>query len=137
MNTVSLDVAIDEFERFCGAMDLDFDLTKMTAEEDRKSFEQTRDRVVRSIERGHLIINENGEPVFTPQLGDGDARSPITFHEPTGATVLAIDKAKKGQDAQKTFLMLADFTGQPVVRYAKMANRDFRVCQALMTLFLA
>lgn len=135
MNAVAPEVALEEFRRFCDLMDLEFDLTKMDAD-DKKSFEQTRDRVLRAIERGLLVINDKGEPVLTPQSGDGDDRRPITFHEPTGASVLAIDKAKKGQDAAKTFLMLADFTGEPVARYAKMANRDFRVCQALMTLFL-
>jgi hypothetical protein len=129
---IAPDVALDEFARFCAAMDLDIDEKEMN-EEELKEFTATRRKVLLAIERGNLVINEQGEPVFTPKLGNVE---PITFQEPTGATILAIDKAKKGQDAQKAFLMLADFTGQPVVRYAKMAGRDFKICQALMTLFL-
>lgn len=131
MSTVAPEVALDEFNRFCAQMDLDVDESSM-GEEELKDFHATRRRVLRAIENGFLVISENGEPVFTPQTGG----EPITFHEPTGATILAIDKAKKGQDAHKAFLMIADFTGQPIQRYSKMAGRDFKVCQALMTLFL-
>jgi len=131
------DVAEAEFEKFCRLMDLDVETEHMSAE-DLKSFESIKRRICRAIERGHVQVKDTGEPVFHPQAGDdADDREPITFHEPTGATILALDSAKEGQSVHKAFAALAEFTRQPAARYSRMANRDFKVCQALMTLFLA
>ena len=62
--------------------------------------------MVRAIVDGHLVINDKGEPVFTPTVGNGES---ITFHEPTGASLQAM-RGKKDQDVDKLFGAMADMT---------------------------
>lgn len=130
---VATEVAEAEFSRFIEAMDLDVD-PKDWSDEDKKSFEDTKRKVIRAMERGDLVINDDGLPVFTPTMGN---REPFTFHEPTGTTLMAIDQAKKGANVSAAFKMLADMTQTDATRFSKMANRDLKVCQALQALFLA
>ena len=78
---IAKEVAEQDFNRFVEAMALEVDPTNMD-EDDHKGFTQQKDRIIRAIMSGSLVVNDNGEPVFTPQrTNDADA---ITFHEPTG-----------------------------------------------------
>lgn len=132
-NKVAREVAEQEFARWADAMDL---VAKMDPDKldqaDKKSLAETRDIILNAIERGQLVVDDAGEFVFSPSTGE-----PITFYEPTGASLMAADTAASGKDVQKTLRVLADFTRQTVQRYATMKNRDLRVCQAIMVLFLA
>ncbi len=129
---VAPEVAQQEFERFAEAMDLDLDPKGMDAE-DRKSFETAKRRFLTAVEDGRLVVNDTGEPVYTPQKGD---TSPITFFEPTGGTMMAMDLKKAGHDVTKGLAAMADMTKQDIKRYHNMSNRDLRVCQAISVLFL-
>jgi hypothetical protein len=129
---VAKEVAEAELERFAEAMDLVLDQSTWD-DEDKKSFEKVRALFIRAVMRGHLVVNEKGEPVFTPQI---EPRQPITFHEPDGAAIMAVDLAKKNHDAAKTVNVLAAMTKEPPKRFAAMPNRDLKVCQAVMQIFL-
>jgi hypothetical protein len=131
--TIATEVAEVEFARFADAMDFDLDAKAMD-EEDRKAFAGTKRTIVRAIEQGHLVVDDSGQPVYTPQLDD---RTPITFYEPKGITLLAMESRKKGEDVSKLFASLANMTKQTAVRFSKMSQRDLRVCMALATLFLS
>jgi hypothetical protein len=128
---VASEVAVAEFERFLETMDLDIDTSKMDAD-DLKSFDEAKRKLVRAIERGHLVVDDKGQPVYTPQ-GSGTA---ITFFEPTGASFMATDGKKKGYDVAKMNAMLGDITKQSPVTFAKMAGRDYKICQTILVLFL-
>lgn len=128
---VATEVAVAEFERFLESMDLDADTSKMDAD-DLKSFDEAKRKLVRAIERGHLVVDDAGRPIYTPQ----DGGAPITFHEPTGASFMATDGKKKGYDVAKMNAMLGDVTKQPPVMFAKMAGRDYKICQTILVLFL-
>lgn len=131
---VAAEVAEAEFQRFLEAMDLTEKVErKGLSQEDMQSLEETKATVIAAMKRGRLVIDEDGCPVYTPKSG-GDA---IRFHEPTGATLQAMDKFKKGQDMAKTFAVLAAMTKQSIGRFQNMPNRDLSVCQAIMVLFLA
>ncbi len=130
---VSREVAEADFHRFCDMMDLDVDPRGMD-DEDRKSFESAKRRLVDAIIEGHLVIDEKGQPVYTPRRGSDV--TPITFAEPTGASYMAMDTKKKNHDVAKLFATMADMTGQPIQRFAKMQNRDLKICQAVALLFL-
>lgn len=132
---LSPEFAAQEFERFATAMDLQLDVSDME-DEDRQSFEKQRKIVTDALCAGSLVIRENGEPEFRPTTED-DGADPIVFHEPTGATFLAMDSRKKGQDIAKANAMLGDMTRQPPARFSRMKNRDYKVCQSLLVLFLA
>ncbi len=127
----------EEFMRWVEAMDLDHDLSGMD-DEDKKSLESQKRIMFRSMARGHLVVTEEGDLLFTPQATRDveEPGKPIRFKEPKGGAFLAMDKKKKNHDVSKTHATLAEMTGQPMGRYAKMASRNLRVCHAVVALFL-
>lgn len=130
---VAKDVAEAEFERFVETMDLDIDPATMD-EDDKKGLDQQRNRIIRAIQTGALYVNDNGEPVFTAQrTKDGE---PLTFHEPTGASLMAMDRKKKTEDVGKMYAVMADITKTHASTFAKMKMSDLKVCQAVTALFL-
>lgn len=122
-----------EFDRFTEAMDLDMSLIGLSTE-DKADLESARGMVVTAICRGSLTVNDVGEPVFTPQGSDG--ADPITFHEPTGASLMDMDKAKKTADIRKTYLVLGNLTGRDLKYFSDLKMRDLKICLAVLTLFL-
>ena len=130
---IDKEMAVVEFDRFTETMDLDMSLIGLSVE-DKADLEGAREKVVTAICRGSLTINDIGEPEFTPQLSDNT--TPIVFHEPTGASLLAMDKAKKSADIRKTYLVMEDLTGCPMKTFSNLKMRDLKVCLAVLTLFL-
>lgn len=130
---VAKEIAEAEFERFADAMDLDVS-TEGLDDEDKRGLEKHRATIVNAIVAGHLVIDESGQPVYSPREGNTGA---ITFREPTGATMMAADQRKKGQDMAKLYAMVAAMTQQPAQRFANMKRRDLRVCEAIAVLFLS
>lgn len=130
---IAKEVAEQEFSRFVEFMGLDADLAHMD-EDDRKSFTQQKDRVVAAIQSGALVISDKGEPTFTPQRSnDTDA---ITFYEPTGASLIAMDRKKKTEDIGKLYAAMGDMTKTHTKVFSKMKMADLKVCMAITTLFL-
>lgn len=130
---VAKEVAEAEFDRFVNAMDLDVDPSDMS-EEDKEAFQQQKDRLVGAIQSGALTINDDGEPVFTPQrTKDADT---LTFHEPTGASLMAMDRKKKSEDIGKLYAAMADMTRSHASTFSKMRMADLKVCMAITTFFL-
>jgi hypothetical protein len=127
---VAREVCEQEFERFADAMDLDVDPTRMDAA-DLKTFDDARHVLLRAMERGQLVIDEKGQPVFT--ASDGTA---ITFYEPTGATFMSMDTKKKEQEVAKMYAIMAEITRLPDKTFSKMPMRDLKVCRTIVTLFL-
>lgn len=139
LKKVATEVAEQDFERFVARMALDVDPKHMD-DEDKKSFTQAKHRLIAAIEDGTLVVNEKGTPVFSP-VGDEDGdkdydRSAITFHEPKGDALMAMDLKRDGHNVAKTFASLSAMTKQPITRFSGMANRDLRICLALYVLFL-
>lgn len=130
---VDAETAEAEFGRFLDCMDISSDTSTMD-DESREGFLSQKRTIINAIQRGHLIINDDGEPVYTPRTVDC---GPITFAEPSGAAYMAMDRKKKGEDIGKMFAMMADITKQPAKTFANMKQRDLKVCQALVVLFLA
>ena len=125
---VCLEVAELEFNNFCEAMDVD---TGVLDEDDTKS----KDRIVRSIVRGHLQFNDNGEALYTTHRGS-DEPVTVTFHERTGATLMATDGKKKG-DAAKLYAMMGDMCRVHPSVFAKMKGEDIKTCEAIFGFLMA
>lgn len=123
---ISPDVAAQELERFFEAMDLDVDPEYMD-DEDQKSFESNHRKLVRAIVCGNLVINDKGEPVYTPKGGDGAS---VTFHEPTGSSLQAM-RGKRDADVDKLFGAMADMTHTSVATFSLMKHRDLKICTAI------
>lgn len=133
MNLVAKEVAEEEFDRFLEANDILADTENMD-KEDRDSLNEQRARIVHAIEVGAMVISEDGEPVFTPRrTKDVPA---LTFHEPTGASLMAMDRKKKNEDVGKLYATMGDMTRTDAKTFSKMKMADLKVCIAVTTLFL-
>lgn len=130
---VAHEVAEQEFERFIAANALLISQPDMTLE-DKASLDEQKNRIIHAIQTGALVVNENGEPVFHPQRVKES--NPITFYEPTGAALMAMDRKKAGQDVGKMFSTMADMTKTDTKVFATMKMADLKVCLAVATLFL-
>jgi hypothetical protein len=131
--SIAPSVAESEFARFAESMDLDLDTARMDAKE-LDEFKGLKRVVVRAMELGRLVIDEKGQPVYSPQLGE---TKPITFYEPDGAVLMSADKKKAGESVAKLYTAMGAMTKTSAERFASMKARDLKVCQALYLLFLA
>lgn len=122
-----------EFNRFVEAMNLDVEEEYLN-DEDKAGLQLNRRRMLRAIEAGSLVIDAEGVPIYTPQRSDNT--DPITFHEPTGASLMAMDRKKAGADVGKMFSIMADFTRTEQGRFAQLRTSDLNVCMAVATLYL-
>lgn len=127
---IALEVAEAEFERMCDSRRIDTNVAEMD-DDDASSFEAIRKRVLRAIQRGELVVSENGDPVYTPPGG-----KPITFYKPTGATFMAMDGKNDGPMA-RTVSAMHEMTRTGRGEFSKLEAPDFQLCTALATLFLA
>lgn len=128
-------VAKEEFDRWVDAMDLDLDTAVMDAE-DLTAFNKQKRRILRALERGSLVISEAGEAVYTPRNPNTRNRDPLTFHERTGASLMAMDGKKKGHEAAKTYAIMADICRTHPSTFAGMAGEDVKVCEALFAFLM-
>lgn len=131
---VDQETATVEFNRFTESMDLDVNLAEMSEEEEAE-FKKHRGRLIKALQVGSLVINEEGEPIFTPQRGETE--TPIIFQEPRGSAIMAMDQKKKGHEVGKLYAIMADITGQTTGTFSKMKMSDLKICTAITTLFLA
>lgn len=134
---VAMEVAEADFERWADAMDLKRKLEHPAMNAESKDGLETNKRLILdSITQGNLAVDDAGQFIFTPQVGD---RAPITFFEPDGACLMAVDSiGKQGhREAAKGVAILAAMTKQNAARFAKMKVRDFAICEAVLSLFLA
>lgn len=132
---VAPEVAEHEFARWVDAMGLARKLdTSRLNEEDAKSLVDQKRLLLDAIEDGNLAVDEQGQFVFTPCVGD---RNPITFFEPDGASLMATDKVKATGLVQKQFNMLGAATKTSAQRFSSMKQRDLNVCLSILALFLA
>lgn len=131
---VAREVAEAEFERWAEAMGLSRKLDPAKLDDnDRKSLAQQKNLLLDAIEDGNLVVNESGEFVFTPVKGD---QGPLTFPEPDGAMLKAVDQAKQGEAVARDHKLLGAITKTSAARFASMKARDLAVCTAVMVLFL-
>lgn len=127
---VAREVAEQEFARMCEAFRVELDESGLDDDEKAK-LKDTRQKVVRDIMRGTLVVAENGLPTYT--CGDG---KPVTFHKPTGATLLALETYHGSKQIANTIAGAADMTRLDRGAFGKMELYDAQVCMRLATLFL-
>lgn len=130
---VARDVAEEEFNTLCENVDIDND-TEAMSEEDQKGFEEQKAKLIRAIMRGTLTFNEDGLPVYTPMRSKID--NPLTFHEQTGAHLMAMDRKKEGQNVAKLLSLMDAMTKSAPGTCSKLEGADLKTCMAIITLFL-
>lgn len=124
-----------EFERFIESMDLDLDTTDMD-DEDKTAFDKQKKRIITAIERGSMVINENGEAVYTPHNQKSKYKEALTFHERTGASLMAMDGKKKNHDVTKTYAVMADMCKVHPGVFAGLVGIDVKICEAVFQLLM-
>lgn len=129
---ISQDMADEEFNRWVDSMALDVTETDMDAE-DLTAFRKQKRKITNAICNGSLIVNENGEAVYTPQNPISD---PLIFHERTGASVMAMNGMKKNYEVAKMYAVMGDMTKVSPVTFAKMKGIDIKICEALFSLLM-
>lgn len=130
---VAIEVAEKEFERFVDSADLDVDTAHMDAD-DQAGFEKTKRRLLRAICDGSLIINEKDEPVYTPK--NTDDVEPITFHERTGASIMAMDGKKKNHNVAQMYAIMGEMTKRHPNTFAKLVGIDIKICESIFMLLM-
>lgn len=127
---VAREVAEAEFDRFAELMELDVAVDKMD-KDDVEGFTEQKERFIRAVMAGKLIVSEQGEPRL--QCGDRE----ITFKEPTGATFIALGSrsGKKSNEMSSLYAAMGDMTGEAPAFFSRLKNRDVKICVAIATLF--
>lgn len=126
---VALEVCEPEFQRMCAGRRIDTDVDEMS-EAEKATFERHRDTVLRAMRRGHLVVNGDGDPEFTPPSGN----KVLKFARMTAATLVSIEKAD-GNNAM-SMAATAEMTGTAPSQISKLDIADFKVCGALAMIFL-
>lgn len=126
------EAAILEFERFCEEMDIETDESVLD-QEDLTAWNKQKRRIVGAIMKGALVVNENGEAVYTPQKIEWDGE-PLTFREPTTADLMTMDNKKKSQDMKKTVGVIAAMTKTSAAKLSKIKGIDMKIMLALFLL---
>lgn len=134
-NKIDIQTAKVEFDRFAEDMDLDLDESMMDAE-DLTAFNKQKNKILQAIQRGHLIINENGEAEYTPYRKGSKHEKAIIFHERTGASLMAMDGKKKGHEVSKTYAVMADMCRVHQNVFAGLSGPDIKVCEAIFALLM-
>ncbi len=132
---VAKEVAEAEFDRFVDMMDLDFDAADMDAD-DISSFKKQKTRIIKVIKSGALVINDDGEAVYTPCNPKSKYKEAITFHERSGVSLMAMDGKKKGHEVAKTYAIMANMCGLHPGDFANLVGVDIKVCEALFALLM-
>jgi hypothetical protein len=130
---VAREVAEAEFERLCEAHRVEHDTAEMTDAEATEWRDDIRAPIVREIMSGTLIVGEDGNPTYTVP---GTAKG-LTFHGPTGATLMALETYAGGKNIANLVAAMADMTHTDRGEFGKMAARDVQACARVAKLFLA
>jgi hypothetical protein len=132
------EVAEQEFERFLDAMDIQLDLEQGDAD-DQRADKLQREKILRAIMYGDLVINDDGEAVYTPWRPKSKYKEPITFHERDGSTLTAGDNKGKNALGRQTYAMMASMCRVDASVFAgkQLVGTDIKVCEALFALLAA
>jgi hypothetical protein len=130
---IDKETAEQEFERFCETQRIDIDFEDFD-DDDLKSFNQQKNRIIKALRRGQMVVDENGVAALTVESESGE--SIYSFAKPRGRMLLAMDRAKKGQDMKAMFDMMGDLCKVNPVMFSKMDAEDAKICMAVASLFL-
>ncbi len=129
MSKVNLEVANAEFERWAESNELSID-TSTFDQDELKSFEAFRQKFIARMQKGQLVVEDDGDLLFTPK----GSTEQLRFNEPTGMLLSA--RMKNDDDTQAARRMLAQWTGAKPATFAEMPLRDFTFCSEILGFFV-
>jgi len=131
---VDLETANKWFEDWCEAMDID---AECDDEDDIKDFDKIKKKIVRGIMEGHVMFNDDNELQYTPHRPNSRCKGEqITFHERSGASMMAADSKKAGKDMAKMYAVLSDLTKRSAQDFAGMVGSDIKMCESIFVLLM-
>lgn len=131
---MTLEVAENEFDRFVEEWDIDGNIDAMSGE-DRDSFKQQKDRIVRQILQGNATVDEHGNIAYILRHPKGELTD-LSFNVPDGAAYMAMDQYKERQSVHKLNAFMGAMTKQPPRLFSSMDGRDIKFCMGVTLLFL-
>ena len=133
---VAPEAAEMEFERFAEAWRIDTE-TDHLDEDDVKSFNNTKRRIVLAIQSGLLTVDETGEQLkFTFEFSEIANIESLTLKPCKGAALTKWDNFKEKQQMKKINATMGDICSCNPAVFPQMDFRDLKVVQAVCTLFL-
>jgi hypothetical protein len=135
-DTLSPEVAVQEFDRFVELWDIDGEVESMD-EDSRDGFEDHKRRLVRGLRRGSVTIDEEGSVTIQLRWPKMESVTEVVCKPPGGDAMLSWDKYKDRQQVHKLNSFLGSMCGQNPVVFARMDARDLKTVQAIALLFLA
>lgn len=136
-NKIDYDTAAKDFENWCDANDIDYDVAGMNAE-DKEDFEPLKERIIKEIRKGSAIIDgENIEYTLSNKYEGKMSGMKVKIQHPTGAVFTGMDGYKDTQKMHQLHGSMSAMTGLDVGVFAKMRIRDWKFFQAVLQLFLS
>lgn len=129
------EMADAEFDRFTDMMDIDVDQSGMDSEDEDEML-KSKNRIVRAIQKGDLVIDDDGQAVYTPSNVNSKYDKPLVFHEQSGAAIIASDKSKKGQNMRATFAIMGEMCKVHPNVFVGLYGSDIKTCMAIFMLLM-
>lgn len=126
---VDVEFAEKEFYRFLELMEIEADEEKLT-DEQLNAFVENRQIFVNEIAKGNLIINDNGNPIYSVPKTD----KKITFYTGTGQVL--IEMGRKSDEASKMYAAMASLSREHPSVFVNMNLKNVKVCMAIAAFFL-
>ncbi|HKY40787.1 MAG TPA: hypothetical protein VJN18_32855 [Polyangiaceae bacterium] len=119
-NKIAKEVAEKEFEKLCVSRRIETDITTFN-EREKAIFNARKADMLRLMMAGTLVLNEQGDPVYTPSLKDA---KPLTFHRVTGAVLMEADNITGS--VERLLVLATALTKSVPGELAKLEAPEFR-----------
>lgn len=127
---VNKEQAQKELNDFFAAMDID--IVRNTPD-GKLAVQALNDLIIHHIMAGHVIFNEDNEPVVMPWRTEG--AKPLTIKEPTGGNLMAAGVEESALKA--SLLVLAELTCTSIGALSKLKGVEISLLRAFYTFFTA
>ncbi len=134
-NTVDIQTATEEFNRFCEDWEIDFDESEMNAEE-KVDFQSIKNKILKAIQKGRLVF-DSGVLIYTISRTEKHKGEQVHIRRPHGAAYMEMDRYKDQEGVHKIYAVLAAMTGKESSFFANMDGIDIKPFQSIVSLFLA
>lgn len=130
---VNEETAQADFERFVAAARVDRYKPRPSA--DKRDFEADMESILYYIKKGVITVDDDGWPTVETPSSERVPR--VKFgHRPNMATIRAMDRVKKDQDAGKTMAVIGKTVGIPPAVLDTIDYQEFEVVQLVFLFFL-
>lgn len=131
---MSEELAEAEIRRWAEANDIDL----MTQENGEEVFVADAKPLVKAIQKGRLVVNDEGNLEYTVSTNspEGIAGETLTIKSPTATTYMAADTYNNAQTVHMMLAIAAGMTGKTVNWLGKLANQDYKILTRIVSFFI-